>query len=56
MTDIEHLQNQIEGATILSTEIDPDEMTRIYLSNGLVLFVVGSFGLGLFRTDEGKLH
>lgn len=56
MNDIENLQNQIEGATILSSEIDTDDMTKLYLSNGLVLFVVGTFGLGLARYQEDKLH
>lgn len=56
MTDIESLQSQIEGATIVSSEIDPEEVTKLYLSNGMVLFVVGSFGLGLMRYETEKLH
>ena len=49
------ITDQIEGTTILSAKIDEgEEGMHVYLSNGIVLILVGA--IGLLRMDTEKLH
>ena len=48
--------DEVDGATILSSDASDEEGMHLYLSDGRVLIIIGEFVVSLMRIDNERLH
>jgi hypothetical protein len=56
VVNAQRVLDQLEGATIVSSEILEDDGMHIAFSDGRILVIAGLFALSLLRLDRERLH
>ena len=53
---VRNILEQIEHATIVSSDVDDDSGFHIFFDDGRALVIVGNFYVSLLRVDTERLH
>jgi hypothetical protein len=56
VVNAQRVLDQLEGATIVSCEVQEDDGMHMVLQDGRILVIAGLFALSLLRLDRERLH